>query len=204
MRALRGALAIDSPAATEAGRHVRAASGARARPRELYAAEQALFVHAVASPYRDRSHFDGQNVLETGGAAPYQLKDGWMNRLVGLLPRARRAGDRVRADACRWRCAAPPRSRPMRRRRCRRRATTCCSACSSSTPRDAQLHALWSAAMDARGMAGAGGGERGRTRRALGRMAASFLARAEGPRIAMIETGGWDTHSAQSARLPRS
>ena len=37
----------------------------------LYAAREALFVHAVASPYRDRSHFDGQNVLETGGNAAY-------------------------------------------------------------------------------------------------------------------------------------
>ena len=55
--------------------------------RKLYAAKQALFVHAVASPYRERSHFDGQNVLETGGAAPYDVKDGWMNRLVGMLPR---------------------------------------------------------------------------------------------------------------------
>src|SRR5437764_10476216 len=54
---------------------------------KLHAQGQALFVHAVASPYRDRSHFDGQNVLETGGSAPYQVKDGWMNRLVGMLPR---------------------------------------------------------------------------------------------------------------------
>ena len=32
-------------------------------------------------------------------------------------------------------------------------------------------------------------------------MAAGFLARADGPRIAMIETSGWDTHSGQDARL---
>jgi uncharacterized protein (DUF1501 family) len=56
----------------------------------LHAAKQAMFVHAVASPYRDRSHFDGQNVLETGGSLPYRLRDGWMNR--------RSAGDRFRAD----------------------------------------------------------------------------------------------------------
>ena len=56
--------------------------------RQLFADGQASFFHAVASPYRDRSHFDGQNVLETGGSAPYQVKDGWMNRLVGLLPRS--------------------------------------------------------------------------------------------------------------------
>ena len=45
-------------------------------------------VHAVASPYRDRSHFDGQNVLETGGAQPYAVRDGWMNRLVAMMPRS--------------------------------------------------------------------------------------------------------------------
>src|SRR3569832_619840 len=37
----------------------------------LYRDRQALFAHAVASPYRDRSHFDGQNVLETGGLGAY-------------------------------------------------------------------------------------------------------------------------------------
>jgi uncharacterized protein (DUF1501 family) len=36
---------------------------------------------------------------------------------------------------------------------------------------------------------------------ALGRMAAGFLARADGPRLAMIETGGWDTHTGQNARM---
>ena len=49
----------------------------------LYRGRQALFAHAVASPYRDRSHFDGQNVLETGAAGAYQLRDGWLNRLLG-------------------------------------------------------------------------------------------------------------------------
>ena len=54
----------------------------------MYGQGQALFVHAVASPYRDRSHFDGQNVLETGGAQPYAVRDGWLNRLVTMLPRS--------------------------------------------------------------------------------------------------------------------
>src|SRR5689334_7417529 len=35
---------------------------ALAETAKMYAAKQALFVHSVASPYRDRSHFDGQNV----------------------------------------------------------------------------------------------------------------------------------------------
>src|SRR5215470_2406517 len=32
-----------------------------------YAAKELAVLHAVASPYRERSHFDGQNVLESGG-----------------------------------------------------------------------------------------------------------------------------------------
>lgn len=35
----------------------------------------------------------------------------------------------------------------------------------------------------------------------LGKLAAGFLARADGPRLAMLETGGWDTHSGQQGRL---
>jgi uncharacterized protein (DUF1501 family) len=67
---------------------------------------------------------------------------------------------------------------------------------------DAQLHALWSSAIEARGMAGGmGSGANRQDAAALGRMAAGFLARSDGPRIAMIETNGWDTHSGQNARL---
>jgi uncharacterized protein (DUF1501 family) len=69
--------------------------------------------------------------------------------------------------------------------------------------KDAQLHAIWSSALEARGMAsgGMGGGAGRQDAGALGKMAAGFLARADGPRIAMIETSGWDTHSGQNARL---
>ena len=82
----RGALAIEAASALKLDGTF-ALHPSLAKLHELYGAGQASFFHAVASPYRDRSHFDGQNVLETGGNAPYQLKDGWLNRLLGLLPR---------------------------------------------------------------------------------------------------------------------
>ena len=47
---------------------------------------QANIFLAVASQYQERSHFDAQNVLETGEHAPFELKDGWKNRLAGTLP----------------------------------------------------------------------------------------------------------------------
>src|SRR4029077_1562668 len=70
---LRGALAIDVAAATRLDGTF-ALHPALVKTAKLYEAKQALFVHAVASPYRERSHFDGQNVLETGGAAPHDVK----------------------------------------------------------------------------------------------------------------------------------
>ncbi len=61
----------------------------------LYRAGQAIVVHAVATPYRERSHFDGQDVLESGFARPGRADTGWLNRaLTSLAPY-----DRVRTGA---------------------------------------------------------------------------------------------------------
>ena len=51
----------------------------------LYQARQALFVHASATPYRERSHFDGQDVLESGLTKPGPSDSGWLNRALSLL-----------------------------------------------------------------------------------------------------------------------
>jgi uncharacterized protein (DUF1501 family) len=62
--------------------------------KRLYDQKQAAIVHAVASPYRDRSHFDGQDVLESGYPAPGFTRSGWLNRALAALPK----GDRVGAS----------------------------------------------------------------------------------------------------------
>ena len=51
----------------------------------LFTAGQASIVHAVATPYRERSHFDGQDVLESGLAAPGATDSGWLNRALSAL-----------------------------------------------------------------------------------------------------------------------
>jgi uncharacterized protein (DUF1501 family) len=173
---------------------------ALAETARIYGDKQALFVHAVASPYRDRSHFDGQNVLETGGSGAYRLKDGWMNRLLGLLP-----ADEAKALAL-------SSTVPMALRGPHEVSSYASSQLPSPTDDllarvgalyagDQQLHALWSAAMDTRMKAGdamqGGGGPKGA---ATGALAAKMLL-GDGARIAMIETNGWDTHSGQRGRL---
>ena len=51
----------------------------------LYDARQLIVFHNICSPYRDRSHFDGQNVLEAGGTSPHLLQDGWLNRALAPM-----------------------------------------------------------------------------------------------------------------------
>ncbi|HUO81149.1 MAG TPA: hypothetical protein VMU00_13490, partial [Steroidobacteraceae bacterium] len=51
----------------------------------LYAAKQALAVHATATNYRERSHFDGQDVLESGFPGPGRTESGWLNRAVAAM-----------------------------------------------------------------------------------------------------------------------
>ena len=70
----------------------------------LYRAGQAIVVHAVATPYRERSHFDGQDVLESGLARPGKVDTGWLNRALTKLE----PDDRVRTQSGRHTFAVGP------------------------------------------------------------------------------------------------
>jgi uncharacterized protein (DUF1501 family) len=53
----------------------------------MYKAKQAAVVHAVATPYRERSHFDGQDLLESGyDRVTGRVDSGWLNRVLQQLP----------------------------------------------------------------------------------------------------------------------
>jgi uncharacterized protein (DUF1501 family) len=58
--------------------------------RQSYAARELVVFHAVASPYRERSHFDGQDVLENGTTLAHASQSGWLNRALAQLPGQRR------------------------------------------------------------------------------------------------------------------
>ncbi len=176
-----------------------------------YQAKEALFVHAIASSYRDRSHFDAQNIVETGGAAPYAQKDGWMNRMLALLAAQRGSVPRALAYAPSIPAAL-------------RGQTPVASYAPSALPDasddliarvgqlyegDAALHGALESALATRAMAGGGmtgaGGARGAGAAAAGRATGEAVARLmsgnAGADVVMIETGGWDTHNAQARRL---
>jgi uncharacterized protein (DUF1501 family) len=166
---------------------------------KLYSRRNAIFTQAIASVYRDRSHFDGQNVLESGGAKPFAVKTGWMNRMLSL----------VSAEDSRAIALAP--AIPLAMRGHNEVSTYSPGETHSLSDdvaarvaglyrQDPQLGALWQAAVRTLDLAGdAGKGARRGAR--LGGLAARLLAADDGARIMMIESSGWDTHVRQKARL---
>lgn len=61
----------------------------------LYKYGQAAVIHASATGYRERSHFDGQDVLESGFGGPGNVSSGWLNRAISALPQGERVGSQL-------------------------------------------------------------------------------------------------------------
>lgn len=166
----------------------------------MYDAKEALFAHAIASPYRDRSHFDGQNVLESGGTAAYTTKDGWLNRMLGVIPSGEAKAIAVSAtiplamrgphEVTSYAPSALPQA-----------SDDLLQRVSMLYQGDSQLHGLWGEAMDTRTLTSDLTDVSVKNAASTGALAAKLLSPANGARIAMIETGGWDTHSGQRGRL---
>ena len=182
----------------------------------LYAANEVLIVHAVAGPYRSRSHFEAQDCLESG--ADHRMTSGWLNRAVSAMPpdpASRSSGGPALAIGT---------GVPL----LLRGPTTVGSWAPHgfATPSQdlyaqiAALHAgdrltgpaivegLQERGFSAHALAAApddGSDQKGQAARysfpALARDAGVMLAADNGPRIAAMEIGGWDTHVAQASRL---
>ena len=173
-----------------------------------YERDQALVVHAIASPYRERSHFDGQDVLENGAAGTGATRDGWLNR--ALEPLGGSLGNEV--------AIAMAQNTPLVLR-----GTQSVTSWAPSQLPDAddstirRLHDLYAdddffatrlaQALKSQDIAaGEGMTQFGRLRgddaeqmRQMMVATARFLTAANGPRIAVVEAGGWDTHANQGA-----
>lgn len=162
----------------------------------LWGSKELAVVHAAGLPYQDRSHFDAQQVLESGGAKPYQLRTGWLGRALAA------GGDRGIAmnntvplvlrgpkEVDTW---APSRlpdpSADLVARLERVYAGD--PALAGALARARELH-LGMAAPE--GGAGMQAPERGALP-PLTRKAAEFLAQPKGPQVAVLEIGGWDSH----------
>lgn len=166
----------------------------------LYQSREALIAHAVATPYRGRSHFDGQNTIEIGGDTPYERDDGWLNRFVQLLggepamamsetiPLVLRGAAEVGSYA--------PEGRTTPDEDLLYRVT-------QLYDEDPRLRPMWQEALEAREIAGGFSAAERRSGEGarLAELVSSFMTAEGGARIVMAESDGWDTHSRQENRL---
>ncbi len=175
---------------------------------EAFRQGQASIVHAIASPYRERSHFDGQDVLENGGTQVGVMRDGWLNR--ALAPIGGRLGDEV--------AIAMAQNTPL----VLRGPNSVTSWAPSRLPETddstiARLQDLYAEdaffsrrlaqALKSQAIAEGGSGMEMRRRRGNDaaqfrttmQATARFLTAEDGPRIAVLDAGGWDTHANQGA-----
>ena len=182
----------------------------------LYKAGSATIVHAVATPYRERSHFDGQDVLESGLGSPGAADSGWLNRaLAALQPGGHAAGGskdafaigpiaplvvRGPAPVMSWtpRRLAPASDDTLTRVLDLYRHTDPVLA-RALEERLGLATIARAGGMDAQQPRAAGAGQvRAYFAESAG-AAAKFLARPDGPRVGALAFDGWDTHADEGA-----
>ncbi|TMM49004.1 DUF1501 domain-containing protein [Qipengyuania marisflavi] len=170
---------------------------------EFYAQGDALVAHAIATNYRERSHFDAQNLLESGGLKAYERRDGFLNRALGLmpaqdfpalaiaptLPLAMRGDNPVTSYA--------PTKLPDASGELVDRVRGLYS-------HDPQLEQMWDSAIKTRGLAGDSAGENLRGAVELGNLAARLMDNSEGARLVMVDLPGWDSHAGQELQLKKT
>ena len=208
-RSHRGELAISKPGTSDGLLKLDGLFGLHpslSNTHALFEKKEALVVHAVSSPYRERSHFDGQDVLENGVASARGKRDGWLNRALAPLggslgnevaiamsqntPLILRGGNSVTS----W---APSRL-PDADEDTLRRIEMLYAEDEFFSTRLAQ-------ALESQEIAGdIGNMEQSRRRgndaaQSIMQSAAKFLTAPDGPQIAVLESGGWDTHANQGS-----
>jgi uncharacterized protein (DUF1501 family) len=177
----------------------------------MYRDKRAAIVHAVATSYRERSHFDGQDVLESGLAGPGRVQSGWLNRALESLPRGERVMSglavgpttplilRGAAPTVAWAPVALPQAAD----------DTAMRLMDLYSQRDPALGKALAAGLqldkvaqgdDMKPKPGTNGAA---AMRLVARGAAKLMAADDGPRIAALAFDGWDTHANEGGATGR-
>jgi uncharacterized protein (DUF1501 family) len=182
---------------------------------DMYATGQLLPIHAVAGHYRSRSHFEAQDYMESG--ADHRLSSGWLNRVVSVLPA------RLRHTASGGAALSVGLSLPLLLRGPEavgswapsggvRPSDDLYARIAALNAGDRMIGPALQEGLRARGfsagvlgMPPAQGPSGNRPKpdafAVLARSCGTLLAAPNGPRVAALEIGGWDTHVQQAPRL---
>lgn len=183
----------------------------------LFQAGELAIVHATGLPYRERSHFEAQQLLESGGLRPHELGTGWLARAIHgsrgtamALQSAVPLMLRGPAEVDTWAPSVLPDPSPDLIGRLEMmyaadpalgaaldRARALRAAGVSPAPVMASSPMLATPAASA--ASSASPGQRPGLLTVLAGHAVEFLSRPGGTRVALLEMGGWDTHANQAA-----
>ncbi len=182
----------------------------------MYKDKHAAIIHAVSTPYRDRSHFDGQDVLESGFAGPGRVQSGWLNRALEALPRGERVMSalavgpttplvlRGAAPTVGWAPVTLPQADDDTAMRLvelyRHRDAALASALSQGLQLDKAAQGDDMKRDDMKPKPGANGAA---AMRQVARGAAKLMSADDGPRIAALAFDGWDTHANEGGPVGR-
>jgi uncharacterized protein (DUF1501 family) len=194
---------------------------------ESFQAHELVVFQAVATPYRERSHFDGQDVLESGLTTPHTGETGWLNRALAALPSHARQEAGVALGAGIPRVMRGPAEitswSPTRLPDVDEDTLTRLSDLYTGDPllasrlsealaaealaKGGEMQApdpgMAERPMDARPQSASSAGATDGQPRKAGRYdevvqaAARFLRREDGPQVAVLDTSGWDTHAGE-------
>jgi len=179
--------------------------------KSMWDAKELIVFHNISSPYRNRSHFDGQDVLETGGPGPHVLNDGWLNRALKPIGLVNSEAALAVANSPPLMLSGPervstwmPNVMPTPDAKFMRQVQALYA--------NDQLHGSLSSALETQAQAIEGMDDTPKTPEQMAQRAGSYgnltplfsgagrlLARDDGPRVAVLDASGWDTHVNEGA-----
>jgi uncharacterized protein (DUF1501 family) len=167
--------------------------------KELWDQKELVVIHAMAIPFRTRSHFDGQAILETGIDKPVGSADGWLNRLLQVMS-GERSGIAIASGLPRS-MSGPFDVQTWSPTQLGVVDDDYLGRLAALYRTDSVLHGRFEAAMQQQETVGeepmAGQNARRGGIAPLMRAAARILRQDKGPNIAAVEFSGWDTHANQ-------
>jgi uncharacterized protein (DUF1501 family) len=178
-----------------------------------YKSGELLIVPAAGNGYRTRSHFDAQDLMESGLAAKGREGDGWLNRTLALM---RQGGGRLGlavGGAVPLILRGPVAVASWEPEGIRAASPDFLAALAQLYKSDAQLGPALEAGLKAQDFSAGvlgddamkpnGGGYGPNGFRPLAEAAGKLLAAEDGPRVAALDMLGWDTHVNQGAETGR-
>jgi uncharacterized protein (DUF1501 family) len=173
---------------------------------DLYRRKQALIVHAAATPYRERSHFDGQDVLESGLGGVGLIENGWLNRALGMLASQGKANPKGLAMSpvvpLVMRGAAPVLSWTPKVYQTPLHESTILRLMDLYAETDPKLAVAFHEGVEIEKLAAPGAPQGQRPMREFletAEAAAKFMTTPDGPRVGALSYTGWDTHANEGA-----